>query len=132
LHRVADLVRSIERRTSYLALLLEYPAALGHLVKLADASPWIASFLAQHPVLLDELLDPRTLYRPPDRDSLGTDIKRRLGQTPADDLEAQIEELCILKSQRAAGGRHRRQRRLPSCASAITSRTSPRSPSTPW
>jgi glutamate-ammonia-ligase adenylyltransferase len=97
LRRVADLIRSIERRTSYLALLLEYPAALGHLVKLTDASPWIASFLAQHPVLLDELLDPRTLYRPPAREAITAELRRRLDQAPADDLEAQIEELCIFK-----------------------------------
>ena len=97
LHRVADLIRSIERRTSYLALLLEYPAALGHLVKLTDASPWVATFLAQHPVLLDELLDPRTLYRPPARDAITAELKRRLSQAPGDDLEVQIEELCIFK-----------------------------------
>ena len=97
LRRVADLIRSIERRTSYLALLLEYPGALDHLVKLTDASPWIASFLSQHPVLLDELLDPRTLYRPPDRASITAELERRLRQAPADDLEAQIEELCIFK-----------------------------------
>jgi glutamate-ammonia-ligase adenylyltransferase len=48
-------------------------------------------------VLLDELLDSRTLYRPPDRDALAADIRRRLAQAPADDLESQIEELCIFK-----------------------------------
>jgi [glutamine synthetase] adenylyltransferase / [glutamine synthetase]-adenylyl-L-tyrosine phosphorylase len=95
--RLADLIRAVERRTSYLALLLEYPAALAHLVRLADASPWIASLLAQHPVLLDELLDPRTLYRPPERETLVADIERRLGRAPDEDLEAQIEALCIFK-----------------------------------
>jgi glutamate-ammonia-ligase adenylyltransferase len=97
LKRITDLIRAVQRRTSYLALLLEYPAALRHLVRLADASPWIASFLAQHPVLLDELLDARTLYRPPDRASLETEVGRRLHHAPADDLELQIEELCIFK-----------------------------------
>jgi glutamate-ammonia-ligase adenylyltransferase len=97
LHRIAGLIRSIQRRTSYLALLLEYPAALGHLVTLTNASPWVASFLAQHPVLLDELLDPRTFYRPPDRDAIAAEITHRLERAPADDLEAQIEELCIFK-----------------------------------
>jgi glutamate-ammonia-ligase adenylyltransferase len=97
LRRIIDLVRAIERRTSYLALLLEYPAALAHLARLANASPWIASFLAQHPVLLDELLDARTLYRPPSREALADDIGRRLSQAPADDLETQIEALCIFK-----------------------------------
>ncbi len=97
LRRIIDLIRAIERRTSYLALLLEYPAALAHLARLANASPWIASFLAQHPVLLDELLDARTLYRPPSREALADDIGRRLSQAPADDLESQIEALCIFK-----------------------------------
>ncbi len=97
LRRLVDLIRAVERRTSYLALLLEYPAALAHLVKLADASPWIASLLAQHPVLLDELLDPRTLYRPPSREMLEAEIKRRLDRAPGEDLEAQIETLCIFK-----------------------------------
>jgi glutamate-ammonia-ligase adenylyltransferase len=66
-------------------------------VKLTDASPWIASFLAQHPVLLDELLDPRTLYRPPAREAITAELQHRLSQSPADDLEVQIEELCIFK-----------------------------------
>ena len=97
LRRLADLLRAVERRTSYLALLLEYPLALAHLVKLVDASPWIASLLSQHPVLLDELLDPRTLYRPPPREALEAEIQRRLGRAPEEDLEAQIEALCIFK-----------------------------------
>jgi len=97
LRRLTELIRAIERRTSYLALLLEYPAALGHLVRLADASPWIASFLARHPVLLGELLDSRTLYRPPGRAEIAAELRRRLDRAPADDLEAQIEELCIFR-----------------------------------
>jgi [glutamine synthetase] adenylyltransferase / [glutamine synthetase]-adenylyl-L-tyrosine phosphorylase len=97
LRRILDLIRAIERRTSYLALLLEYPAALSHLARLAGASPWIASFLARHPVLLDELLDARTLYRPPTREALADDLGRRLSQVAAGDLESQIEALCIFK-----------------------------------
>ncbi len=97
LHRIIDLIRSVERRTSYLALLLEYPAAVSHLVKLADASPWIATYLAQHPVLLDELLDARTLYRPPGRTALTKELERRLDPAAGDDLEAQIEALCIFR-----------------------------------
>ncbi len=97
LHRVIDLVKTIERRTSYLALLLENPTVRSHLVKLSDASPWIASFLARHPVLLDELLDPRTLYRPPEKNELKVSLRQRLDQVPTDDLEYQIEQLCIFK-----------------------------------
>jgi glutamate-ammonia-ligase adenylyltransferase len=97
LRRIIDLIRSIERRSSYLALLLENPTAVSHLVKLSSASPWIASFLANHPVLLDELLDPRTLYRPPAKTAMQTALQRRLALIPPEDLEYQIEQLCIFK-----------------------------------
>jgi glutamate-ammonia-ligase adenylyltransferase len=68
--RIIELIKTIERRTNYLALLLENRIAIVHLVKLAAASPWVVSFLARHPVLLDELLDPRTLYLPPEKSDL--------------------------------------------------------------
>jgi len=97
LHRIIDLIKTIERRTSYLALLLENPTALSHLVKLCAASPWLASFLARHPVLLDELLDPRTLYLPPEKIEMRKALRQRLDQVPIDDLEYQIEQLCIFK-----------------------------------
>ena len=97
LRRIIDLIKTIERRTSYLALLLENPTALTHLVKLSNSSPWIASFLTRHPVLLDELLDPRTLYLPPKKKEMKTGLRRRLAQVPSEDLEYQIEQLCIFK-----------------------------------
>jgi len=97
LRRVVDLIKTIERRTSYLALLVENPTALTHLVTLSSASPWIASFLARHPVLLDELLDPRTLYLPPQKKEMKSVLRQRLAQIPTKDLEYQIEQLCIFK-----------------------------------
>ncbi len=97
LGRIIDLIKSIGGRISYLALLLENPDALTHLIQLAEASPWIASFLAQHPVLLDELLDPRTLYIPPEAKQIKVDLNQRMRQAPADDLEYQIEQLCVFK-----------------------------------
>jgi len=97
LRRIIDLIKAIERRTSYLALLLENPTALSHLVKLSNASPWIASFLAHHPVLLDELLDPRTLYQPPQKNEMKKGLLHRLALIAPEDLEYQIEQLCIFK-----------------------------------
>ena len=97
LNRIIDLIKAIERRTNYLALLLENPSAIAHLIRLADASPWIASFLARHPALLDELLDPRTLYMPPEKSDLIKEVRKRLDKTSAQDLEHQIEELSIFK-----------------------------------
>jgi [glutamine synthetase] adenylyltransferase / [glutamine synthetase]-adenylyl-L-tyrosine phosphorylase len=62
--RTLSVIEAIGRRESYLALLSEYPSALGSLVRLAAASPWAASYLAQHPILLDELILPGTVTTP--------------------------------------------------------------------
>jgi len=97
LSRIIDLIKSIGGRISYFALLLENPMVLSHLIQLTDASPWIASFLSQHPVLLDELLDPRTLYMPPKAGQIKADLSRRMRHAPSDDLEHCIEQLCIFK-----------------------------------
>ncbi len=97
LGRIVDLIKSIGGRISYFALLLENPMVLSHLIHLAGASPWIASFLAQHPVLLDELLDPRSLYVPPVAGQIKVDLNRRMRQSPSDDLEHRIEQLCVFK-----------------------------------
>ncbi len=95
--RIVELIKTIEQRTNYLSLLIENPSALKQLVSLSIASPWIIKFLTQHPVLLDELLDTRILYSPPDRNQLTSEIEKRLSSIPLDDLELQIEQLCIFK-----------------------------------
>jgi glutamate-ammonia-ligase adenylyltransferase len=64
LERLAGVLESIGRRESYLALLLEYPAALERLAGLAGASPWAAQYLARHPILLDELISSQALDVP--------------------------------------------------------------------
>jgi [glutamine synthetase] adenylyltransferase / [glutamine synthetase]-adenylyl-L-tyrosine phosphorylase len=97
LQRIMDLLESIQRRTNYVSLLLENPGALKHLIHLANASPWIITFLSRHPVLLDELIDPRTLYAPPQKDALRQNLKRRLNKVDSNDLEYQIEALCIFR-----------------------------------
>ncbi len=58
LRRVLNIIDTIGRRESYLALLLEYPQALASVARLASASPWAAEYLARYPVLLDELIAP--------------------------------------------------------------------------
>ena len=62
--RLLQVVESIGRRESYLALLLEYPLALDRLARLASASPWAAGYMAQHPILLDELITPQSGHAP--------------------------------------------------------------------
>ncbi|TDO07667.1 bifunctional [glutamate--ammonia ligase]-adenylyl-L-tyrosine phosphorylase/[glutamate--ammonia-ligase] adenylyltransferase [Halomonas ventosae] len=97
LERVLPLVEAVLRRTAYLALLRENPDALGHLMKLCSASPWIAAQLARHPILLDELLTPETLYTPADKERLADELRQALGRLPEDDEEAQLEALRVFK-----------------------------------
>ena len=97
LARIVQIIESIQRRTCYIALLQENPQALKHLIRLVGASPWIASFLARRPVLLDELLDARTLYDPPQRSQMESDLRQKLMRLAPEDLEYQIEELCIFR-----------------------------------
>jgi glutamate-ammonia-ligase adenylyltransferase len=97
LGRIFDLLRGLQQRTSYLALLVENPSTLTHLVQLAGASPWIAAFLSRHPVLLDELMDPRTLFQPPRRPDLTQELNQRLESIDPEDLEYQMESMRVFK-----------------------------------
>ncbi len=93
LRRILVLVEAVSRRTAYLLLLVENPDALGQLVTLCGASSWIADQLARHPALLDELLDPRSLYSPPDKAELRDDLRQQTLRVGWDDLEGQMETL---------------------------------------
>ena len=95
--RLVGVLEAIAGRIAYLALLVENPMALSQLVKLCAASPWIAGLLARHPILLDELLDPRTLYAPLDRAGLERQLKTQLAPVPEDDLEQQMDALRHFK-----------------------------------
>src|SRR5690606_26231145 len=95
--RLLGVVEAIARRTAYLALLVENPLALSQLVQLCAASPWIARYLAHHPLLLDELLDPRTLYLPLGKEALERELALRLEAVADDDLEQQMEVLRQFK-----------------------------------
>ncbi len=88
LHRLLVLFESVAGRNVYLALLSENPEALAQLLKLASASAWICDYLAQYPVLFDELLDPRTLYAPLQKQPLLQELGRELKRVDGADLEA--------------------------------------------
>lgn len=97
LQRVFHIVEAVARRSAYLALLAERPLALSQLVRLCAASPWIARELGRHPMLLDELLDPRSLYAPLDTAALEADIDQRLTVTGDQDVEQEMEVLRQFK-----------------------------------
>ena len=90
LNRVIDLLESICRRASYLALLAEHAQAMHLVVKLCSSSPWLANYLTQHPILLDELLDTRSLYATPDFTVMRVDLVKRLAEFEGD-VERQMD-----------------------------------------
>jgi len=97
LKRIIPLIESVLRRSVYIALLLENPGALEHLIRLARISPWIVSFLSRHPLLLDELLDVRTLYAPLPKTALEEELASRLDRMPEGDIERQMDEVRVFK-----------------------------------
>ena len=97
LERVLAVVRNILRRSTYLALLHERPLTVSHLVRLCAASPWIARQIAAHPLLIDELLDARTLYAPPGLDALEVSLSEHLEAVTEGDLEQEMIALRRFK-----------------------------------
>jgi len=93
LERMLRLLEAIARRAAYLSLLVENPEALSQLVRLFSISPWIARLVTQFPLLLDEMLDPRRLYSPQQRDELEWELDTLLSMVEEDDLEQQMERL---------------------------------------
>jgi glutamate-ammonia-ligase adenylyltransferase len=96
LERFAALVQAISRRSTYLALLAEYPAALRQLVRLLAASPWAAQMITQQPQLLDELIAPQSLLSVPDWAQLAAQLHDELDAHPGD-TEAQMDALRRFK-----------------------------------
>jgi glutamate-ammonia-ligase adenylyltransferase len=103
LARILDLFEAVVGRNVYLSLLAENPGALLQLIKLSSASPWICDYLAQYPVLFDELLDTRSLYEPLKKADLDEQLKILLAQIEVQDLEQlmvvlrQFKQLNVLR-----------------------------------
>jgi glutamate-ammonia-ligase adenylyltransferase len=94
--RLLDLLESVSRRGSYLALLEEYPQALSRLAAMMGASQWVAQYLTQRPILLDELLDTRTLYAAPDWAAAARQLRGQMDDA-AGDTEKQMDILRHFK-----------------------------------
>lgn len=92
LGRLLDFLEAIARRAAYLALLTEYPHTLERVIRMIAASDWAAKYLTRHPLLLDELLDDRTLKAAPDWNAFARDCQQQLNETPGD-TERQMDVL---------------------------------------
>ncbi len=93
LSRLIQFMEGIGRRSAYLVLLIENPQALSQLVRLIAASPWISSWIRQHPLLLDELLGPITDSMESSREQMNVELDQRLAHVEKDDLEQQMDIL---------------------------------------
>ena len=86
-------IESIGRRAVYLSLLIENPLALKQLLHLCAASPWISRHIGQHPVVMDELLNPISGICSLTKAELTSRLKKRLHQLDPDDEEAKMNLL---------------------------------------
>jgi glutamate-ammonia-ligase adenylyltransferase len=94
-NRIYDLVLAICRRSAYLVLLVQNPAALDRLVELFARSEWIADRVIRFPALLDELIDPSLGQQIPQAGDLRQSVARVLESAP--DTESALEALNYLK-----------------------------------
>jgi len=95
--RILTVLHAVLGRTAYLQLLFENQAALFHLVKLCAASPWVTQQISRFPLLLDELLNPISLYQPVAFNQYADELRQALLRVEPEDLELQIETLRQFK-----------------------------------
>lgn len=93
LKRALRIIQAVVGRSTYLTLLRESDGTRQQLLGLCSASPWLTDFIAQSPVLLDSLLDPRTLYAPPEKEELFEDLRRRAQEIEGQGTEAAMDLL---------------------------------------
>lgn len=99
--RLLRLVQAVARRSVYLALFDEQPAALRRLVGVFSASAFLAEQVIAHPLLIDELLDDRSEGAPPDAQAFAAEFGRRRAALAEDDPEAEIELVQELRQAAA-------------------------------
>ncbi|MBP6625777.1 MAG: bifunctional [glutamate--ammonia ligase]-adenylyl-L-tyrosine phosphorylase/[glutamate--ammonia-ligase] adenylyltransferase [Arenimonas sp.] len=93
LPRGLALLQAVTRRTSYLALLDEQPAALARLADVTARSALLSERLAAHPLLLDELLDSRAAGAIPDEAQIAALVVTAIAALPPGDTEAALTAL---------------------------------------
>ena len=82
--RGLDFFETISRRGAYLALLQQYPQTLNKLAEIIGSSVWAANYLTRHPILLDEVLDPRLYEIATDWGGFISEMEFRLAECVGD------------------------------------------------
>ena len=101
LTRFLRILEKIVQRSTYISLLTENQNKLAELLKLIEASQWVAQYIAAHPLLLDELLHADN-YDPPDLEEMQYQLQvleqlQMLVDASGDDLEVYMERLREFK-----------------------------------
>ena len=99
--RLCRLVQAVARRSSYLALLEEQPAARRRLADLFARSAFLAERVIAQPLLLDDVLDPRIDQLPFKRADISAEISRVLGTLDEREAEAELERINEFKASTA-------------------------------
>ena len=90
--RGLDLFETISRRGAYLALLQQHPQALMKVAEIIGSSAWAATYLTRHPILLDEVIDPRLYDVATDWETFKHELDARLA-SEAGDTEREMDIL---------------------------------------
>lgn len=90
--RTLDLLLAVASRSSYLALMIERPQVLDRVIDLAAASDWALRYVTRHPLLLDELMDGRTLSSPINYAQWRRELGARFAEA-GDDAERAIDAI---------------------------------------
>ncbi|HLT98583.1 MAG TPA: bifunctional [glutamate--ammonia ligase]-adenylyl-L-tyrosine phosphorylase/[glutamate--ammonia-ligase] adenylyltransferase [Burkholderiaceae bacterium] len=90
--RLFELVENIAQRSAYMALLAEYPETLARLTRIVSASPWASQYLNRYPVLLDSLIEWRSLMEAPNFEELREQLSRELDACLLPDGKPDIEK----------------------------------------
>jgi glutamate-ammonia-ligase adenylyltransferase len=99
--RLCRLVQAVARRSSYLALLEEQPAARKRLATLFAGSALLAEQVIAQPLLLDDVLDPRIDQLPLKRSDIAAEIARVLATLEEREAEAELERINEFQSSTA-------------------------------
>lgn len=96
LSRYLQLLEAIAGRSTYATLLYEYPAAAERVGRVLAASRWSADYVVRHPIVLDELVDARSVemddFTPVDWSAWREDLHAQLVSAEGDP-ESQMNHL---------------------------------------
>lgn len=92
---IVDLLQVLLRRSNYLALLEQQPAALDRLFELARGSRWLVRQLVEQPLLLDDVFDSRA-PEPPDPDEIRSALTAAAAMD--DDAETVLTALAEVRT----------------------------------